>query len=697
MLARKKFVKILLKKMWKKLKQQLGRQLGIIIIAPSVAGLAIAGNLAGVFRLLEWKMYDRLMLMRPEESVEERIAIVTVSEEDIQHLAQWPMSDRQMAQLIRNIQTQEPTAIGIDLYRDLPVEPGHQELVELFQSTPNLIGIEKVAGVPVPPPPILKELGQVAAADLILDADGKLRRSLIVLGNNQGEFLEGLGTKLALIYLQKEAIELEVIDEEKKIYRLGKAVFNPLTGTQGNYFKSETGGYQILLNYRGDLDKFLTISLTDVLENRIPEDFLRDRLVLIGAIAPSLNDFFSTPYSSEKSGRIELTPGVVIHGNIASQILSAALESRLIIQGWERPWGWLWILFWSGYSASLGSISLRHRWAIVAIFLGAGAIVITAYLAFQVGWWIPTVTPLLALTGSAIASIGYIMWDNLKEYALTLEEKVKQRTSQLAQANQEITALNQKLQAENLRLNAELDIAKQLQQMVLPKPAELEIIEGLEIAGYMEPADEVGGDYYDVLPNDSGIKISIGDVTGHGLESGVLMIMAQTAIRTLHESKQTDPVQFLDILNRTLFHNIERMNSEKNMTLALLDYRNGTLSLSGQHEEIIIVRTDGSLEEIDTIDLGFPLGLDENIADFVAERKFSLHSGDVVVLYTDGITEAENTKGVHYGLARLCELVRENRQLAPEEIRQKVVKDVRQHIGSQKVFDDLTLVIIKQK
>ncbi|MEC4983885.1 MAG: CHASE2 domain-containing protein, partial [Oscillatoria sp. PMC 1076.18] len=669
--------------MWQKLNQRLRRQLIIAVIAPSVAGLAIAGNMLGVFRLLEWKIYDRLIQMRPQEAVEKRIVIVTVGEADLQHLGNWPMSDRQMAQLIRNLKAQAPTAIGIDIYRDLPVEPGHQELVDVFQSTPNLISIEKVAGAPVPPPPTLKELGQVAAADILLDPDGKVRRSLIILGNNQGEFIEGLGTKLALIYLEKKGIELEVIDPEKNIYRLGNAVFNPLTGKQGNYFQSETGGYQILFNYRGELNEFLTISLTDVIENRIPKDFFRDRIVLVGAIAPSLNDFFSTPYSIE-------TPGVVIHGNIASQIVSAALESRLMLKAWYRPLGWLWILFWAGYSASLGSISLRYRWAIGAIFLGAGAIIITSYLAFQFGWWIPTLKPLFALTVSAIASIGYIMWDNLKEYALTLEEKVKKRTSQLAQANQEITTLNQKLQAENLRLNAELDIAKKLQKMVLPKAADLEIIEGLEIAGYMEPADEVGGDYYDVLANNNGVKISIGDVTGHGLESGVLMIMAQTAIRTLHESKQTDPVQFLDILNRTLFHNIERMKSDKNMTLALLNYSNGLISLSGQHEEIIIVRTDGSLEEIDTIDLGFPLGLDEHIAEFITEREFQLDSGDVVVLYTDGITEAENTEGVHYGLARLCKLVRENRQLKAEEIRQKVIKDLQQYIGLQKVFDDIT-------
>ena len=87
----------------------------------------------------------------------------------------------------------------------------------------------------------------------------------------------------------------------------------------------------------------------------------------------------------------------------------------------------------------------------------------------------------------------------------------------------------------------------------------------------MEPADEVGGDYYDVLQQDGQVKISIGDVTGHGLESGVLRIMAQTAVRTLQKMKETDPVKFLDVVNLTLYDNLQRMDPDKNMSLAILE------------------------------------------------------------------------------------------------------------------------------
>ncbi|MEG4321298.1 MULTISPECIES: AAA family ATPase [unclassified Microcoleus] len=295
-----------------------------------------------------------------------------------------------------------------------------------------------------------------------------------------------------------------------------------------------------------------------------------------------------------------------------------------------------------------------------------------------------------------LSSQAAISIENAQLYR-TLEDKVTERTAQLAEANQEISTLNERLKAENVRMSAELDIVKQLQQMVLPKQSELAAVAGLEIAGFMEPADEVGGDYYDVLQQNGQVKISIGDVTGHGLESGVLMIMAQTAVRTLQKMNQTDPVKFLDVINQTLYDNLQRMECDKNMSLAILDYAGGVLKLSGQHEEMIVVRADGTLECVDTMDLGFPIGLVEEIGDFVTQTEVQLNPGDVVVLYTDGIPEAFDIDQAQYGLERLWEVVVENRQRSAEEIREAVIDDVRRYIGIQRVFDDITLVVMKQK
>ncbi|WP_017661149.1 SpoIIE family protein phosphatase [Baaleninema simplex] len=278
---------------------------------------------------------------------------------------------------------------------------------------------------------------------------------------------------------------------------------------------------------------------------------------------------------------------------------------------------------------------------------------------------------------------------------------LQQRTAELDRANAEVTELNDRLKAENLRLGAEVDVARKLQQMLLPKDSELDAVRDLDISGYMEPADEVGGDYYDILPHDRGLKIGIGDVTGHGLESGVLTIMVQTAVRTLLATREADPVAFLSTLNQTIFDNVQRMNSDRHLTLALLDYwsdgNSGRLRLSGQHEEVLILRTSGDLERIDTIDLGFPIGLDEQIGDFISEITVTLDPGDAAILYTDGITEAEDEDGNFYGLDRLCEVACRNAHKSAREIRQAIVTDLRQYIGRQKVYDDITLLVLKQK
>jgi len=285
----------------------------------------------------------------------------------------------------------------------------------------------------------------------------------------------------------------------------------------------------------------------------------------------------------------------------------------------------------------------------------------------------------------------------------TLEQKVVKRTEQLAQANkqlgqanEEIGQLNEQLKAENIRMSAELDISRRLQQMLLPKVEELSQIEHLDIAGFMEPADEVGGDYYDVLQHNGHIIFGIGDVTGHGLESGVLAIMVQTLVRGLIANNETDPVKFFNAINETVYSNVKRLQSDKNVTLALLDYQNGIVQLSGQHEEVIVVR-GGHLERISTTDLGFPVGMIEDISDFVAQAEVSLESGDAIVLYSDGITEAGNLAEDEYGIERLCEVVQLNWQRSAKEIQQAVIDNVRQYIGDQRLLDDITLLILKQK
>jgi sigma-B regulation protein RsbU (phosphoserine phosphatase) len=289
------------------------------------------------------------------------------------------------------------------------------------------------------------------------------------------------------------------------------------------------------------------------------------------------------------------------------------------------------------------------------------------------------------------------MTREIKDYTEHLEDMVRDRTEELEKALQKISDLNERLQDENLRLSAELDIAKRLQLMVLPGREELSQIDDLDIACVMNPADEVGGDYFDCFRSNGSVKFGIGDVTGHGLSAGVIMLMAQTAVKTVSLMGEKDMKRFMAMVNRVLYSNIQRITEDRSMTLALLDYKNKTFTLTGQHEAVIICRSDGRVEIRDTSDLGLFVGFEPDISEFIDEAKIRLERGDVLVLYTDGVTEATNEKGFEFGLNRLCRAVSRSCSRTAAEIQEALLSELYAFIGAAKIHDDISLMVIKQK
>jgi|GEM_PF-995630 len=278
-----------------------------------------------------------------------------------------------------------------------------------------------------------------------------------------------------------------------------------------------------------------------------------------------------------------------------------------------------------------------------------------------------------------------------------LEQRVEMRTEELAHANHQINTLNAQLQDENHRMGAELAITRHLQDMLLPKKAEYKSADSnMDITSFIAPATEVGGDYYDILPHENGVTIGVGDVTGHGLESGMIMLMVQMAIRTLIRHKITDLRTILNVVNIALLENIQRMGTDKNLSLLLLDFQDNTVNFAGQHEEVLIVRENGEIEREDTIDLGFTIGLETNISQYMHERVVDLKQGEGVVIYTDGITEAFNPEKEQYGLDRLCDVITKHWQgHSSEMIQTKIIEDVYNYIGDVPIADDITLLVIK--
>ena len=378
----------------------------ISAIASCVSGLAIALSYTGIFQSLELSILDYWFRLRPREATEKRIVVVTIGEKDINRLGQWPISDDTLSQLITKIDRQKPRVIGLDLYRDLPVSPGTEKLAATFRSTPNLVGIEKAIGTRVKPSPILKQQEQVALADLVIDRDSKVRRGLLSIQLNNGQVQLGLATRLALMYLAAEGIELEAVENSNQ-RSLGQAVFTPFQSNDGGYVDADGGGFQILLNFRGTQSSFAHVSITDVLNENIPQDLMRDRLVLIGSTAPSLNDIFATPYSGG-SELEQYIPGVFIHANLASQILSEALDGRSAIKVVSEPKEWLWVFVWtsvaSGVSFSVLSLSSVDRDSLSLVKSSASSMILpgivllgSGYLLFLQGWWLPVITPLFSL------------------------------------------------------------------------------------------------------------------------------------------------------------------------------------------------------------------------------------------------------------------------------------------------------------
>jgi serine phosphatase RsbU (regulator of sigma subunit) len=233
--------------------------------------------------------------------------------------------------------------------------------------------------------------------------------------------------------------------------------------------------------------------------------------------------------------------------------------------------------------------------------------------------------------------------------------------------------------------------------MVLPPAYELDQVDEFDIATYMAPADEVGGDYYDVLRYGDSIFLTIGDVTGHGLPAGVVMLMAQTSFLTLSQSGEQDMTRILTLLNQVIYRNIARIRDDKNMTMAIIRYHDQEFDLVGQHESVLICRNDGTLQDIDTLDLGLPLGLVDDIEDFVSIRHFKLQSGDVMILYSDGITEAANERDEQYEFPRLSAALVKSHKMSAKEIRDYIIDDVYDFIGETKIYDDISLMVVKQK
>ncbi|HNV46016.1 MAG TPA: SpoIIE family protein phosphatase [Spirochaetota bacterium] len=273
----------------------------------------------------------------------------------------------------------------------------------------------------------------------------------------------------------------------------------------------------------------------------------------------------------------------------------------------------------------------------------------------------------------------------LEEYAQTLETKVEERTAELKSARDQLWG--------------EMQLAKKIQTVLLPDRPE---IEGFQIAAYMQPADEVGGDYYDIINVDGLDWLVIGDVSGHGVPAGLIMMMVQTAIHTALAGKPNlKPQRLLSHINQVVTANIKKLNEDKYMTITVLAcLKNGTFYFSGLHQDIMIYRAATKTVELVETD-GIWIGLVEDINGMLHDSELTLSRGDVMFLYTDGITESwrrgarkdeRDPESDMFGDERLKSCLLTLGEKEPEEIKQGILDAMRDYMPA----DDVTLLVVKR-
>jgi sigma-B regulation protein RsbU (phosphoserine phosphatase) len=242
------------------------------------------------------------------------------------------------------------------------------------------------------------------------------------------------------------------------------------------------------------------------------------------------------------------------------------------------------------------------------------------------------------------------------------------------------------------RLSREMEIAARIQTSILPRALN---VAGLEISASMIPATEVGGDYYDVLPVEGGCWIAIGDASGHGLTAGLVMMMVQPGVATLvRRAARSSPKDVLKTLNRVLYENIhERLEAERHMTLSLMRYDvSGKLTVAGAHMDAVVWRAATQTTEL-LKTKGTFMAISDDIDHVNVEQDWQLAKGDLLVLLTDGVTEAEDAAGKPFGYEGVLDAIDTRATMPVGAIQAALAKAVMEH--SPVLADDCTIMVLR--
>ncbi len=402
-----------------------------------MASIAVISTLFGVRHLgglqhLELIAFDQLVRLRPQTiEPDPRIVVIAITEKDIQNQNRWPFSDQVLAELLKKLQALQPAAIGVDLYRNIPMEPGHNELVAQLKQ-PNVISIQNVdTGAGTSAPPKVPD-NQIGFNDLPIDPDNVVRRNILFAQNDRGT-LYSFSLRLALAYLQQQGITPQDSQTHPGNLQLGQAVFLPLKENSGGYQTIEASGYQILLNYRSPNPAPRQISFNDALNGKLDPSWVKDKIVLIGSTASSLKDLFNTPYSPALKENYQM-PGVVVHAQMVSQLLDAATGKRPLFWFWPEWMEMLWIGSWILIGAIVGRVTYHPLSLSFSIAIGLGVCASSCFYLFINGGWVPLASPALGFLLTTGCVISYRAYHAQQKQKIVMKLLGQNTSPQIAQA-----------------------------------------------------------------------------------------------------------------------------------------------------------------------------------------------------------------------------------------------------------------------
>jgi adenylate cyclase len=383
-----------------------------LLLALVVAAAVIGLRAARLLEAAELAAYDVFLRLRPATTAADpRIVVVTVTEQDIQELGVWPLPDDVLAETLERLLRHNPRAVGLDLYRDVPVPPGTERLRRVLAGDARVIVVMKFGeGGPngVRAPAAVEDPERIGFNDIVVDPGGIVRRGLLFLDDGTTVF-SSFALRLALPLLRTQGVELTPDPHDARLLRLGRTTITPLDADAGGYVRADDRGYQFLLDFRGGDERFHSIPLTSILGDRFDPAMLDGRIVLLGTSAQSIKDSFYTPLSRGREAAQD-TPGVVLHALSLSQLLRIGLDGAApmrTVREWQE---WAWILVWAVGGGLLAHLVRSPWWLPLGAATGFVALMGADLLLFRAGWWLPVVPPAATWVGSAAVVVAYVSY-----------------------------------------------------------------------------------------------------------------------------------------------------------------------------------------------------------------------------------------------------------------------------------------------